>query len=115
MRGKWRGPRPHKAPGLKARFFVQPDGVCVERDRRTVSHDLREIIWARDGGRCTYCHQKVNRHFHRRYRRGLDHEIDHALPRSRGGQVEIGNLRLTCYACNRKKRARTPDEWKAIA
>jgi 5-methylcytosine-specific restriction endonuclease McrA len=40
-------------------------------------------------------------------------QIDHVMPRSRGGSNKLDNLVLCCGPCNVDKRARTPDEWAA--
>ncbi|MBD0866456.1 MAG: HNH endonuclease, partial [Rhodobacteraceae bacterium] len=40
-------------------------------------------------------------------------EVDHILPRSRGGTDHPENLQLLCSACNRSKGGRTMAEWRA--
>lgn len=40
-------------------------------------------------------------------------QIDHVIPRSRGGSNKLENLVLCCGPCNVDKRARTPEEWAA--
>ena len=40
-------------------------------------------------------------------------DVDHILPRSRGGTDHISNLQLLCSGCNRSKGNRTMAEWKA--
>ena len=58
-------------------------------------------LWLRDGGRCQYTG------------RLLDHgegDIDHILPRSRGGPTSWENCVLSDRRVNRRKGARTPDE-----
>ena len=40
-------------------------------------------------------------------------EIDHILPRSKGGSGHPDNLQLLCNACNRSKGDKTMAEWKA--
>ena len=41
-------------------------------------------------------------------------EVDHVLPRSRGGTDHADNLQLLCSGCNRSKGGRTMAEWKAV-
>lgn len=41
-------------------------------------------------------------------------EIDHILPRARGGTNALANLQLLCSACNRAKGSLMPDEWAAV-
>lgn len=38
-------------------------------------------------------------------------DVDHTLPRSRGGTDHIDNLQLLCSGCNRSKGGRTMAEW----
>jgi len=40
-------------------------------------------------------------------------EVDHILPRSRGGTDHPDNLQLLCSGCNRSKGGRTMAEWRA--
>ncbi len=40
-------------------------------------------------------------------------EVDHILPRSRGGTDHPDNLQLLCSGCNRSKAGRTMAEWRA--
>lgn len=61
---------------------------------------FRSLIFERDGGACVYCGATGD---------GL--ELDHVLPRSRGGSDLPDNLALACQTCNRSKGARTPEEW----
>ena len=43
--------------------------------------------------------------------RDTSFEIDHILPRSRGGSNRIANLALACHDCNQQKGAQTAAEW----
>ena len=38
-------------------------------------------------------------------------QIDHVIPRSRGGTDEVNNLVPCCQRCNISKSNRTPEEW----
>ena len=40
-------------------------------------------------------------------------DVDHILPRSRGGTDHPDNLQLLCSGCNRSKGGRTMAEWRA--
>lgn len=58
-------------------------------------------IKAACGGRCAYC--------------GSDADLspDHILPLSRGGGNTPENVTACCFACNKSKQDRTPEEWFA--
>jgi 5-methylcytosine-specific restriction endonuclease McrA len=58
-------------------------------------------IYARDDNTCQYCGRK--------YRRS-DLNLDHVVPRSRGGTTTWENVVCSCIACNLRKGGRTPDE-----
>lgn len=62
----------------------------------------RELVLARDGARCAYC--------------GADSvrlQLDHIVPRSRGGSDDPENLTPACGPCNASKGARELGEWLA--
>ena len=40
-------------------------------------------------------------------------DVDHILPRSRGGTDHPANLQLLCSGCNRSKGGKTMAEWRA--
>ena len=58
-------------------------------------------IYARDESTCQYCG--------RRFRRA-ELNLDHVVPRSRGGGTNWENVVCSCIACNLRKGGRTPDE-----
>ena len=41
-------------------------------------------------------------------------DVDHILPRSKGGTDHPYNLQLLCSGCNRSKGGRTMAEWRAV-
>lgn len=61
----------------------------------------RYNIFMRDKNTCQYC----GRVFPRR-----ELNLDHVIPRSRGGLSTWENIVCSCHACNRKKGGRTPTE-----
>ena len=65
-----------------------------------VSEALRGLVRERAKGRCEYCltAEEVS---------GIRCQIDHIIPRSRGGTATADNLCLACAACNGHKHART--------
>ncbi len=58
-------------------------------------------IYARDDSTCQYCGKKY-------YRAELN--LDHVVPRSRGGSTNWENVVCSCVACNLRKGGRTPEE-----
>lgn len=66
--------------------------------------ELRAEIYARDGGTCHLCGQKVSSsHFH----------LDHQFPRVRGGEHTRANLHTSHALCNQRKGAKTVEEFEA--
>ncbi len=63
-------------------------------------YEVKEYILERDGRRCAYCQTK-----------DAPLEIEHIVPRSRGGSNRISNLTLACPPCNQRKGNRTAAEY----
>lgn len=61
----------------------------------------RRNIFHRDGNHCQYCGKKFNT---------KELNIDHIIPKSKGGRATWGNLVCTCYSCNSRKGNRRPIE-----
>lgn len=61
----------------------------------------RKNIFTRDKNTCQYC----GRHF-----KSVDLNLDHVLPKSRGGQMRWDNIVCSCIPCNTRKANRTPRE-----
>lgn len=40
-------------------------------------------------------------------------EVDHVMPRCRGGSNDLSNLVISCGRCNNSKSGSTPQEWLA--
>jgi 5-methylcytosine-specific restriction endonuclease McrA len=70
----------------------------VPRKRPKVSP---KAVWDRDEGTCQYTGQKLTLQ---------NANIDHVIPRSRGGKTDWGNCVLTHKDVNAKKADRTPEE-----
>ena len=58
-------------------------------------------IYARDANRCQYCGRQYPR---------AELNLDHVVPRSRGGTSVWENVVCSCHRCNRLKGGRTPAE-----
>ena len=60
------------------------------QQRNLYDTNLRNFIFSKTKGRCSYCGAKAE-------------EIDHVIARSKGGTNSVNNLTATCRACNEKK------------
>ena len=81
-----------------------PTVIVLSRYGRVPIHVPRlgfRALWERDGGRCQYSGRKLT---------PAEANIDHILPRSRGGRDEWENCVLADRAINARKVARTPAE-----
>ncbi|MHC4994853.1 MAG: HNH endonuclease, partial [Planctomycetota bacterium] len=61
----------------------------------------RKNIFARDKNTCQYCGKAF---------KSAELNLDHVLPKSRGGQMRWDNIVCSCVACNTRKSNRTPRE-----
>jgi hypothetical protein len=92
----------------------------------TLYDRFADKLAARDGGHvCRYCGVKIVRRPYESHPEDCYHtgygvapadgyafgQIDHVIPKSRGGSNKIDNLVLACGKCNASKNARTPEEW----
>ncbi|HUY76937.1 MAG TPA: RNA-guided endonuclease IscB [Ktedonobacterales bacterium] len=87
------------------RFDMQllehPETTSIEYQQGTLAGwEAREYLLLKWGYRCAYCHQEATRW-----------EVDHLVPRSRGGSNRISNLAMACHACNQDKGDRTATEY----
>jgi len=57
----------------------------------------RRTVFARDGSRCQYCGSAAE-------------NLDHVVPRSRGGEHTWENVVASCRRCNTRKEDRLPHE-----
>jgi hypothetical protein len=64
------------------------------RSRRVIA------LIERDGPECSYCDCIP-----------INYEVDHFIPRSRGGEDRMRNLVLACPPCNRAKRDTMPQDF----
>ena len=79
-------------------FFNKEPFTETKEYRRIGRHIPREImlkVVRRDGQMCQKCHKNVS---------DDELEFDHVIPFSKGGPVNVENLRVLCSECNRKKR-----------
>jgi 5-methylcytosine-specific restriction endonuclease McrA len=58
-------------------------------------------IYSRDANTCQYCARQLPR---------VDLNLDHVIPRARGGRTTWENIVCCCISCNLKKGAKLPHE-----
>ena len=79
-----------------------------------ISQTKRQIIFARDGWQCVYCGitgelhlEKLRKPYRLRIipkdKDGEYFEVDHVIPKSKGGDNSFNNLVTACQKCNGKK------------
>jgi 5-methylcytosine-specific restriction endonuclease McrA len=101
--GRW-APLAHTTMEL-VRFDTQalqnPEISGVEYQQGTLlGFEVREYLLEKFHRTCVYCKKT-----------GVPLEIDHIVPRSRGGVDSVRNLTLACQRCNQKKGNRTAAEF----
>ncbi len=73
----------------------------VEYQQGTLGgYELREYLLEKFQRKCAYCGKS-----------GLPLQIEHIVPRSRGGSNSVTNLALACEKCNQKKGTKTATEF----
>lgn len=65
----------------------------AKKRSRTITQEVKDRVWNRDGGKCVECGSNENL------------EFDHIIPFSKGGANTYRNIQLLCEPCNRKKSA----------
>lgn len=90
----WREANPHK--------------VRLRNLKRRAIGDISEEVITQmvvdQHGLCAYCESDLLGEW----------EVDHMLPSSRGGTNDWFNLAITCGPCNRRKSAKTVEEFFAL-
>jgi hypothetical protein len=88
----------YRAPRLQ-----DPNIEGVGYQQGTVAgFEVRQYVLTRDGHRCAYCAAQ-----------GVPLEIEHVVPRTRGGSNRPSNLVAACVPCNQKKGAQSVEVFLA--
>ncbi len=64
------------------------------------------LLYEKQNKKCAYCERTLDGTF--------DCNIDHIIPKSRGGTNALENLCLTCISCNNAKANMTGEEFKVV-
>ena len=99
-----RVPLDENSVGLVGRAIRIPRVILLVRYDRVPRRQVRFSrvnIYARDKSTCQYCGKRLPRH---------QLNLDHVIPRSRGGTSRWDNVVCSCVPCNRRKGGRTPQE-----
>lgn len=73
----------------------------VEYQQGTLAgYEVRQYLLEKWGRRCAYCGAT-----------GVGLQIEHIVPRARGGSDRVSNLTLACQGCNQKKGTQTAEEF----
>ncbi|QAV27304.1 HNH endonuclease [Neobacillus thermocopriae] len=88
-----------------AKFDTQlmrnPEINGVEYQQGTLQgYEVREYLLEKFGRKCCYCGKE-----------GVPLEIEHIIPKSRGGTDRVDNLCLACHDCNQRKGSKTAEEF----
>jgi len=74
------------------------DKTGLQKTRRRIPSNRRQIVYTRDGKECRYCGKKLQYEtFH----------LDHIHPRIEWGNDYVFNLAASCPECNLRKGSRT--------
>lgn len=75
--------------------------VTYDRMPRSTVRLTRRNVFLRDAHTCQYCQRRGS---------PRDLNLDHVMPRSRGGPMTWENVVCSCRVCNLRKGGRTPQE-----
>ena len=92
----------------KLQSFVQKRGIGIWDyrllDEEPIADSLRFLVLKAADGKCQLCGISAKE-------RPLD--VDHIIPRSRGGKTELANLQALCSKCNRSKRNQDETDFRS--
>ena len=85
---------------------INPDGPPNRDDVKGIKHyrDNKHKLFGKQEGLCKGCNEAFPFKFM---------EVDHILPKSKGGTDAFKNLQVLCSHCNKSKGSKTMAEWNA--
>lgn len=101
LRGGWQ-----RATGLRSEIRANSIIAIAGKEHIVRNFDRppavnKDMLLARDRYVCAYCAQKF---------RANELDMEHIVPRSKGGEDSWMNLVAACRSCNMRKANRTPEE-----
>jgi 5-methylcytosine-specific restriction endonuclease McrA len=104
--GSWAmlGAATHEAIHTPTRAIRVPRVIVLVAHAQLPRHRVRFSrlnVYARDESTCQYCGRRFAR---------SELNLDHVIPRSRGGSTNWENVVCSCVPCNLRKGGRTPEE-----
>ncbi len=90
--------------GLVGRTIKVPRVILLQVYDRIPKKQIRFSrfnVFSRDRNTCQYCNKTFAR---------VDLNLDHVIPRSKGGLTTWENIVCSCVECNRKKGGRSPEQ-----
>src|SRR5690606_38216272 len=82
-------------------WMQNPEISGIEYQQGTLQgYDVREYLLEKFNRTCVYCGAT-----------GVRLEVEHLIPRSRGGSARVTNLVIACEPCNKDKDDRTAEEF----
>lgn len=82
-------------------LLQNPDIAGMEYQQGTLQgYEIREYLLEKWGRKCVYCQKE-----------DVSLEIEHLIPKSRGGSNRASNLTVACHPCNQKKNNLTAEEF----
>jgi hypothetical protein len=78
---------------------AEVSGVAYQRGE-LAGFEVRQYVLEKFGRRCAYCHSEH-----------VPLELEHIIPKSRGGSDRVSNLTLACRPCNQQKGDQTAAEF----
>lgn len=82
-------------------LMQQPEISGVEYQQGELAgFEIREYLLEKFGRQCAYCRAK-----------NIALELEHIVPKSRGGSNRVSNLAIACRACNEQKGNKTAEEF----
>ena len=81
---------------------------------RRISRALRLAVYEKYGGRCAYCGSRLRFDPKEHHQRGAKFEVDHLVPKAKGGTNDPENLMPSCHQCNWWKSDRSIEDYRRL-